>query len=165
MPKNSHKWRRKNALSPRQCTVSQGDGKTTFELLPHPPYSPVLAPSDYWLSADLKRMIQGKKFGSIEEVISETEEYFEAQRQIVLKKKKIKKSIALLEKCWNQETMLMNKVEFCLKVVALLVRPGTYWVMCYICIFAYIFTLIYLKSGWLFAFMACYPCWVILCQV
>ena len=28
--------------------------------------------------------------------------------------------------------LLMNKVEFCLKVV-LLVRPGTYWVMCYLC--------------------------------
>ena len=28
--------------------------------------------------------------------------------------------------------MLMNKVEFCLKVVVLLIRPGTYWVMCYL---------------------------------
>ena len=26
-----------------------------FKLLPHPPYSPDLAPSDYWLSADLKK--------------------------------------------------------------------------------------------------------------
>ena len=30
--------------------------------------------------------------------------------------------------------MLMNKVEFCLKVV-LLVKPGTYWVMCYVKLF------------------------------
>ena len=30
----------------------------------------------------------------------------------------------------KEETILMNKVKFCLKVV-LLVRPGTYWVMCY----------------------------------
>ncbi|XP_018340261.1 PREDICTED: uncharacterized protein LOC108747353 [Trachymyrmex septentrionalis] len=28
-----------------------------FELLPHPPYSPDLAPSDYWLFADLKKML------------------------------------------------------------------------------------------------------------
>ena len=28
--------------------------------------------------------------------------------------------------------MLMNKVEFCLKVVVLLVRPVTYWLMCYL---------------------------------
>lgn len=39
-----------------------------FELLPHPPYSP-----------DLKRMLAGKKFGCNEEVIAETEAYFEAK--------------------------------------------------------------------------------------
>ena len=44
-----------------------------FELLLHPPYSPDLAPSDYRLFADLKRMLQGKRFGSTEGVISETE--------------------------------------------------------------------------------------------
>ncbi|KAM8710012.1 hypothetical protein ACLKA7_016761 [Drosophila subpalustris] len=30
-----------------------------FELLPHPPDSPDLAPSDYWLFADLKKMLRG----------------------------------------------------------------------------------------------------------
>ena len=30
-----------------------------------------------------------------------------------------------------KETILINKIGFCLKVVVLLVRPGTYWVMCY----------------------------------
>ena len=35
--------------------------------------------SDYWLFADLKRMFQGKRFGSTEEVISETEAYFKAK--------------------------------------------------------------------------------------
>ena len=49
------------------------------ELLPHPPYSPDLAPSDYWLFADLKKMLQRKRFGSNEEVIAETEAYFEAK--------------------------------------------------------------------------------------
>ncbi|CAD7093460.1 unnamed protein product [Hermetia illucens] len=29
-----------------------------FQLLPHPPYSLDLAPSDYWLFADLKKMLQ-----------------------------------------------------------------------------------------------------------
>ena len=28
-----------------------------FELLLHPPYCPGLAPSDYWVFADLKRML------------------------------------------------------------------------------------------------------------
>ena len=40
-----------------------------FELFPHPLYSPDLAPSDYWLFADLKRMLQGKRFGSNEEAM------------------------------------------------------------------------------------------------
>ncbi|KAL7726109.1 hypothetical protein ACLKA6_010156 [Drosophila palustris] len=31
-----------------------------FELLPHPPYSPDLAPSDYWLFADLKKMLRAR---------------------------------------------------------------------------------------------------------
>ena len=72
-----------------------------LELLPHPPYSPDLAPSDYWLFADLKRMLQGKRFGSNKEMISETEEYFEAKD-----KSFYNKSIELLEKCWNQRITL-----------------------------------------------------------
>ena len=41
-----------------------------LKLLPHPLYSLDLAPSNYWLFADLKRMLQEKRFGSNEEVIS-----------------------------------------------------------------------------------------------
>ena len=55
-PKNGHKWRRKSALSPRQCTMSQFDrnnGKLHdlhFVLLKHPTYSPYLPPSDYCIT-------------------------------------------------------------------------------------------------------------------
>ena len=102
-----------------------------FKLFPHPPYSPDLAPSDYWLFADLERMLQGKRFGCNEEVIWETEAYFEAKD-----KSFYKKNIELLEKLWNQcyhprRRLSMNTVEFCLKVVFLLVRPRAYWMMCY----------------------------------
>ncbi|GFU63963.1 mariner Mos1 transposase [Trichonephila clavipes] len=50
-----------------------------FELFPHPPYSPDLAPSDFFLFSDLKRMLSGQKFRADEEVIAETEAYFEAK--------------------------------------------------------------------------------------
>ena len=40
-----------------------------FKLHPHQPYSPDLAPSDNWLFADLKRILQGKRFGPNEKVI------------------------------------------------------------------------------------------------
>ena len=72
----------KSALLRRQCTVSQVYEKLselTSELLPHPPYSPDLVPSDYWLFSDLKKMPQGKRFGCNEEVIAETEAYFESK--------------------------------------------------------------------------------------
>ncbi|XP_018352128.1 PREDICTED: histone-lysine N-methyltransferase SETMAR-like [Trachymyrmex septentrionalis] len=48
-----------------------------FELVAHPPYSPDLAPSDYYLFPNLKRWFQGKRFRSNKEVIAETEVYFE----------------------------------------------------------------------------------------
>ena len=51
-----------------------------FELLPYPPYSSDLALSDYWLFADLKKMLQRKRFGYNEEVILETV-YFEAKKK------------------------------------------------------------------------------------
>ena len=60
-----------------------------FELLIHPPYSPDLAPSDYYLFADLKKMLQRKKFGSNVKVIAETESFY-------------KKGIEMLKRCWNE---------------------------------------------------------------
>ena len=69
----------------------------SFELLPHPPFSPDLAPSDYWLFADLKKMLQGKRFGSNEEVIAKTEVYFESKDESFYKK-----GIEKLEKRWNE---------------------------------------------------------------
>ena len=50
-----------------------------FELLENTLYSSDMAPSYYQLFADLKRMIQGKRFDSNEEVIWETEAYLVAR--------------------------------------------------------------------------------------
>ncbi|GFS83769.1 histone-lysine N-methyltransferase SETMAR [Trichonephila clavipes] len=52
-----------------------------FELLSHPPYSSDLAPRSHWLFTDLQGMIQGKKFGSNEEVIAEVKAYFESKKK------------------------------------------------------------------------------------
>ena len=67
-----------------------------FELLPHPPYSPDLASSDFYLFADLRKMLQGKRFISDDEVIAATEAYFEAKD-----KSFYKKGIESFEKRWN----------------------------------------------------------------
>ena len=68
-----------------------------FELLPYPPYSPDLSPSNYCLFADLNKILQGKRFGSNEEVIAETEACFKSKDESLYIK-----GIEKLEKCWNE---------------------------------------------------------------
>ena len=87
-----------NAPCHKSITMMAKLHELHFELFLHPPYSPVLAPSDNWLFANLKRMFQEKRFDSNEEVILETKVYFEAKDILFYKKKGIK----LLEKRWNQ---------------------------------------------------------------
>jgi histone-lysine N-methyltransferase SETMAR len=48
-----------------------------FELLPHAPYSPDLAPSDYFLFPNSKKWLSGKRFANNEEVESAVDGYFE----------------------------------------------------------------------------------------
>ena len=48
----------------------------SYELLPHPPYSPDLTPCDFFLFPNLKKSLAGQKFESNEEVIAATEAYF-----------------------------------------------------------------------------------------
>jgi len=48
-----------------------------FELLSHPPYSPDLAPCDFFLFSNLKIWLRRKKFSSNEEVIAAVDAYFD----------------------------------------------------------------------------------------
>ena len=50
-----------------------------FEWFLHPPYSLDVASNDYYLFADLKRILQGKRFCSNKKVMAENEAYFEAK--------------------------------------------------------------------------------------
>ncbi|KAF7276706.1 hypothetical protein GWI33_009901 [Rhynchophorus ferrugineus] len=78
-----------------------------FQLLPRPPYSPDQSPSDYFLFPNLKRMLAGKTFSSNEEVIAETDAYFEAKD-----KSYYKNGIEKLEGRYNQCIILeMNYVK------------------------------------------------------
>ena len=74
-------------------------------------YSLDLAPSNYWLFARPQKNAPGTIFGSNEKAISETEAYFQAKDKSFYKK---------------NITQEEDLVEFCLKVVVLLVRPGTF---------------------------------------
>ncbi|KAG5308268.1 SETMR methyltransferase, partial [Acromyrmex insinuator] len=48
-----------------------------YELLPHPAYSLDLVPCDYFLFPNLKKWFEGKRFTTREQLIAETEAYFE----------------------------------------------------------------------------------------
>ena len=48
-----------------------------YELLPYPPQSPDLAPSDYLLFSNLKKWLSRKRLDSNDQIISPTNTYFE----------------------------------------------------------------------------------------
>ena len=50
--------------------------KYRFETLEHPPYSPDIAPSDYYLFKNLKTHLRGKNFETERELIDAVEGYF-----------------------------------------------------------------------------------------
>ena len=90
-------FRQDNAPSHKSMKTVVKLNEWIFELLPHPPYSPDLAPSDYCLFADQKKFFREKRFDSNEEVIAETEAYFESKDESFYKK-----GIEKLEKHWNE---------------------------------------------------------------
>jgi histone-lysine N-methyltransferase SETMAR len=47
-----------------------------YELLEHPPFSPDLAPSDFFLLPELKLFLAGQHFSSNQEAIAAVEGYF-----------------------------------------------------------------------------------------
>jgi [histone H3]-lysine36 N-dimethyltransferase SETMAR len=56
-----------------QQTIAQLDG---FEVLPHPPYSPDMAPSDYGLFRSMEHFLRGRRFDSVQEVEEACQQFF-----------------------------------------------------------------------------------------
>uniref|UniRef100_A0A7I4XUB2 Mariner Mos1 transposase n=1 Tax=Haemonchus contortus TaxID=6289 RepID=A0A7I4XUB2_HAECO len=53
--------------------------KYDWMVIPQAPYSPNLAPSDYWLFSHLQRSLNGKKFETKDEVEKALDEFFKSQ--------------------------------------------------------------------------------------
>lgn len=68
-----------------------------FRILPHPPYSPDLAPSDYFLFHRMKDELRGRHFETDESVIDATQQFLEGQD-----KAWFKSGLAMLEKRWTK---------------------------------------------------------------
>jgi len=96
-------FKRKNHLSLGQCTCPQkcfGNGKIKgllYELLEHPPYSPDLAPSDFFLFPKLKLFLAGQCFSSNQEATAAVEGYFAD-----LTRNQYRDGIMALVHCWNK---------------------------------------------------------------
>jgi len=88
-------------VSPGQCTCSHIITTRTairnvgFELLHHPPYSPDLAPTDFYLFPKLKKFTKGRKFAADEDVIYTASGRLEDQDQEFFYN-----GIQALQKCW-----------------------------------------------------------------
>ena len=71
--------------------------KCGFEILPHPPYSPDLAPSDYHLFGNLKKTLRGRHFTSDDELICAVESWFQGQNEEFFRE-----GIEALENRWEK---------------------------------------------------------------
>lgn len=52
--------------------------KNSTHIVPQPPYSPDLAPCDFWLFSKLKRPLRGHRFDTIEEIKAESKKVLKA---------------------------------------------------------------------------------------
>ncbi|EYB85943.1 hypothetical protein Y032_0287g1428 [Ancylostoma ceylanicum] len=86
-----------NAPAHSSAVAQQKLAKLRFEILPHPAYSPDLAPSDFHLFPKLKIFLAGRKFQSIQEVIEAVDGYFED-----LEECHFRQGIEKLEKRWTK---------------------------------------------------------------
>jgi histone-lysine N-methyltransferase SETMAR len=71
--------------------------RLSFSLLPHPQYSPDLAPSDLHLFPKLKEHLRGQHFGSDEEVKSAVRKFFREQNSRVLQERISKICLSLAQ--------------------------------------------------------------------
>ena len=55
------------------------DELNAVEVLPHPPYSPALAPSDYGLFRSMVHFFRGRRFETFDQVEAACREFFEAK--------------------------------------------------------------------------------------
>lgn len=86
-----------NAPAHKAAVAMAAIQESGFELLEHPPYSPDLAPSDFYLFSQLKKHLRGKKFEDDSEVMAAVEGFFEGQDDDFFSK-----GILGLEKRWTK---------------------------------------------------------------
>ena len=77
--------------------------------MPHPAYSPDLAPSDYYLFLILKQELKGRRFESIDEVKSITVQWLDSQSKSFYRDGLLKLKDRWL-KCFNTDGDYVEKL-------------------------------------------------------
>ena len=75
-----------NARPHKARKTSEKIRELNWEVLPHPPYSPDLAPSDYHLFRSMEHSLREKKFRSAAEVENHLKEYFDSKSESFFKR-------------------------------------------------------------------------------
>ncbi|KAL4121904.1 hypothetical protein QTP88_014324 [Uroleucon formosanum] len=96
---------RETSLQPCTMTAIESLG---FQVIPHPPYSPDLAPCDFFLFPKLKEHLKGTKFNSDEKVKAEVKRWFNAQPEEFYLNG-ISKLVNLWQKCIALEGSYVEK--------------------------------------------------------
>jgi transposase len=77
--KRPQKWKNdwvlhhENASIHTAMAVQQFLVRNNISIEPHPPYSPDLAPSDFWLFPTLKMNLLGRRFATVEDIKDNTD--------------------------------------------------------------------------------------------
>jgi transposase len=74
-------WHRDNAPANNALSVEQFLANKNITVLEHPPYSPELAPCDFYLFAKIKSVLKGIHFLSVENVKAKTAEILNILRE------------------------------------------------------------------------------------
>ena len=70
-----------NAPAHTSAVATAAARRCGFEILPHPPYSPDMAPCDYFLFPNLKLHLKGQHYASDQEVITAANGWLESQTE------------------------------------------------------------------------------------
>ncbi|KAJ7329875.1 hypothetical protein JRQ81_016049 [Phrynocephalus forsythii] len=68
-----------------------------YELLQHPPYSPDLAPSDFFVFPEMKKPLRGRQFDNREDIIFKVEQWFSSKVEDFYKE-----GLKQVKKCWQK---------------------------------------------------------------
>jgi len=85
-----------NAPAHRSFKISQFLAKNSMTVVPHPPYSPDLAPCDFFLFPKLKLRMKGRRLDTIEEIQEESQQVLDT-----VPKRVFQECFQAWQKCWT----------------------------------------------------------------